>query len=68
MSNTILDGNGVKAMPRLIPAPNTGSFNSWKETLKLFPHFSKVCYESFISTSFTNVATNGKSEWEPSIF
>ena len=27
----ILDGNGVKAMPGSIPAPNSGSFNNWKE-------------------------------------
>jgi len=26
-SHPILDGNGVKAMPGLIPAPNPGSFN-----------------------------------------
>jgi len=25
--NPILDGNGVKAMPGLIPAPNPASFN-----------------------------------------
>ncbi len=25
---TILDGNGVKAMPGLIPSPNPGSFNN----------------------------------------
>ncbi len=27
----ILDGNGVKAMPGLITAPNSGSFHNWKE-------------------------------------
>jgi hypothetical protein len=27
-SNTILDGNGVKAMPGSIPTPNPGSFNN----------------------------------------
>ncbi len=27
-SHPILDGNGVKAMPELIPAPNPGSFNN----------------------------------------
>ncbi len=27
----MLDGSGVKAMPGLIPAPNPGSFNNWKE-------------------------------------
>jgi len=26
-SHPILDGNGVKAMPGLIPAPNSGSLN-----------------------------------------
>jgi len=30
-SHPILDGNGVKAMPGLIPTPNPGSFNNWKE-------------------------------------
>jgi len=30
-SNTILDANGVKAMPGSIPAPNPGSFNNLKE-------------------------------------
>jgi len=29
-SNIILDGNGVKAMPGLTPAPNLGSFNNLK--------------------------------------
>jgi len=27
----MLDGNGVKAMPGSIPAPNPGSFNNLKE-------------------------------------
>ncbi len=27
----MLDGNGVKAMPGSIPAPNPGSYNIWKE-------------------------------------
>jgi len=27
-SNPTLDGNGVKAMPGSIPAPNPGSFNN----------------------------------------
>jgi len=27
-SHPKLDGNGVKAMPGLIPAPNPGSFNN----------------------------------------
>ncbi len=31
LSNTILDGNGVKAMPGSIPAPNPGSINNWKK-------------------------------------
>ena len=26
----MLDGNSVKAMPGLIPAPNPGSYNNWK--------------------------------------
>jgi hypothetical protein len=26
----MLDGNGFKAMPGSIPAPNPGSFNNWK--------------------------------------
>jgi len=30
-SHPILDGNGIKAMPGSIPAPNPGSFNNWKE-------------------------------------
>jgi len=30
-SHPILDGNGVKAMPGSIPAPNPVSFNNWKE-------------------------------------
>ncbi len=30
-SHPILDGNGVKAMPGSIPAPNPGSLNDWKE-------------------------------------
>jgi len=29
----ILDGNGVKAMQRSIPAPNSGSFNNRKENI-----------------------------------
>ena len=30
-SHPMLDGNGVKAMPRSIPEPNPESFNNWKE-------------------------------------
>jgi len=30
-SHPIIDGNGVKAMPWSIPAPNPGSYNNWKE-------------------------------------
>jgi len=30
-SHPILDGNGVKTMQGLIPAPNPGSYNNWKE-------------------------------------
>jgi len=30
VSSKILDGNGVKAMPGSIPAPNTGSFENKK--------------------------------------
>jgi len=26
----MLDGNGFKAMPGLISAPNSGSYNNWK--------------------------------------
>jgi len=31
-SHPLLDGNGVKAMPGSIPAPNPGSFNNWNES------------------------------------
>jgi len=30
VSSKILDGNGVKAMPGLVPSPNSGSFKSKK--------------------------------------
>ncbi len=30
-SHQMIDGNGVKAMPRSIPEPNPESFNNWKE-------------------------------------
>jgi len=29
-SHPMLDGNGVKAMPRSITAPNSDSFKNWK--------------------------------------
>jgi len=32
VSSKILDGNGVKAMPGLISAPNSGSFKNEKNT------------------------------------
>jgi len=32
-SRPIQDENGIKAMPRLIPAPNSGSFNNRKERI-----------------------------------
>jgi hypothetical protein len=35
VSSKILDGNGVKAMPGLIPAPNSGSFENKKIKLQV---------------------------------
>ncbi len=39
-SNLTLDGDGVKAMPGSIPAPNPGSFSNWKERKYRWPNGS----------------------------
>jgi hypothetical protein len=40
----ILDGNGVKAMPVLIPAPNSGKFEMKKNTGRQMGHNKKIFF------------------------
>jgi len=42
LSNTVLDGNGVKAMPGLIPSPNPGSFKRKKNIGSQMGHTKNI--------------------------